>query len=493
MTERNDQGELAPSMRGTAVRGVRLTAIGGGGKAVIQSLEVLILARLVNPSAFGLVAVVIIILGFCRIIASLGLADSLIQTKDLTKQQMATVHWMNLGFASLVCLLLFLARTLIAKLFGMPEAAPFIGWAGVILLIEAGGSVFNGVLRRNLRFGTVAMVDLTSTILGSVAAILVALFVSASAWALIAGFVVRTSIETAYYLTHGIRQGWAGLPSWSVAHTRPFLVFGQFKTGAMLLNYVASKSDQVLIGILFGSHQLGIYSMAVTIVRDPLAQLLPVITKVAFPLFSRVQGSQERLRPGYLKMIKMVGFASAPFLVAVAAAAPTAVPALMGLQWNEAIPVVQILAVYALFHAYGNATGSIFWAAGFARWSFYWNLFGVVVKPLAVIICASIAGFIGVPIGVSVLAPLLFVLSYFLRLRAVVGHCGKQLTEAIAGPIVASAIMGVVMLTIDAGVTVAPIPKLAIMVTAGFGSYLAVSIITQRPSVDLALQVAGRR
>lgn len=485
--------ESGRSLKSAATRAVRMTAVGGGGRALIEAAELVLLARLLGPTAFGLMAMVLIIIGMCRILAGMGLADSLVQRKTLSKDEFNAVYWINNGLAIAVYLVLVASKGLIADIVNMPAISALVPWAGAILVLESAGAGHRALLRRELRFGGLAVIDVTSTLVGAVAAVLVALLVSPTVWALITGVVIRSVISNVVLVMMGISSGWAGRPVIDIGVARPFLGFGGYKAGAMVFNYFGSKSDQLLLGALLGSHQLGIYNMAVTLVREPIRKLNPVVTQVAFPLFSRVQDSPARLRSGYLKMLELVAFVNAPVIFGLAAVAPVAVPVLLGPEWTGAVILIQILAVYGLFSALGNATGALFWAGGYARWSFYWNMATAAVKPIIVTVAAIAAGAVGVAISVAALVAALFPISYMLRLRSMIGASGAEITRSVGLVALNAMGMAAVVGTVGAAVDLMPIPKLGTMIFAGICVYCGLAFLTQRRLLTTAMSLVRRQ
>ncbi|MEX2395798.1 MAG: oligosaccharide flippase family protein, partial [Balneolales bacterium] len=145
--------------------------------------------------------------------------------------------------------------------------------------------------------------------------------------------------------------------------------------GEHTLNYFGSKVDYLLIGRFLGADVLGLYMLAYELVLVPLKRINPILTRVAFPVFSQKQQNSPALRTGYVELSKLLGVLVFPFMACMGVLAPLFVPIVFGPGWEQAIPLIQILALTGLIKAMGNPSGSIILALGRADLSFYWNLF----------------------------------------------------------------------------------------------------------------------
>jgi O-antigen/teichoic acid export membrane protein len=326
-------------------------------------------------------------------------------------------------------------------------------------------------------------------------AVPIAWFLEGGVWSLVWGYLAGNAAG-ALILVIG---GW-----WS-GHTRPlfrfrradlagYLGFGLYRTGAMSANFFNLRVAQLFVGALLGAQALGYYSVATNLVLQPVQKLNPVLTRVAFPIFSEIQDDVARLRRGYLQMVHLLMLLSAPVLIGVAAVAPTAVPLLLGERWTEAVPLVQVLAFYALLRSLGNAGGSLLMARGWVSWSFYWNVVMLLVIP-PVVFLASLGGdVIYVAWSLVVVQVLLFLVSYRVSARNLSESWLVPYVKAAGVPVLLAGVMGVVVLGV--GMLLVGLPeaaRLTFQVLAGVLSYAALAWVFQGEYLRSVLKLVRAR
>jgi O-antigen/teichoic acid export membrane protein len=250
--------------------------------------------------------------------------------------------------------------------------------------------------------------------------------------------------------------------------------------------------DYIIIGRLLGPAALGFYTLAYQIVTIPQTRINPMVTRVAFPAFSRVQHDDETLRRGYVKVIKFVTLVTFPMIAGLLLVAPEFIGVVYGSEWLPAVIVLQLLCGVGAFKSLGNPVGSVYLARGRADLGFYQNLVILVAATVAVVVGArwDIAG--------VALALLVIQLPIFLVVQAVVNRLigldfsryfrGLRSTM-IATAVMAAAVLGIRMLP---GMN-DPVLVLAVSVAAGVIVYLACAFIVDRPAVEeLQSLIRGR-
>jgi O-antigen/teichoic acid export membrane protein len=170
---------------------------------------------------------------------------------------------------------------------------------------------------------------------------------------------------------------------------------GAFQIGDNLLNYFNSQLDLLLLGKLAGAEALGLYYAAKQIAYRPLQLINPVVTKVALPVFARVQDEPERLRQGYLAVVAALALVQVPLYATLAALSALAVPLLLGIGWERAVPVMALLCMAMLLRSTINPVGSLLLARGRAAHSLAWNA-GVLVVMAGLLAVGARWGAVGV-------------------------------------------------------------------------------------------------
>lgn len=369
---------LLDNLKGRAVKGGAITLIGQGLKFVLQMTSTAILARLLTPADFGLIAMVAAITGFILIFKDLGLSMATVQQSKITKEQISTLFWVNIGFSLIVLIIMGLLSPVIAWFYGESKLI----WVTIILstgIMMGGFSVqHQALLRRQMRYVSLAIIDVVSLLLGLLAAVTSALL-GVGYWALV---IQQLTTGLATLIGVWITVRWIpGLPS-KEARIQSMLTFGKNLTIYSILNFFSSNLDNILIGRYWGAASLGFYSRAYSLILAPIHQIISPLTAVANPTLSRLQNDPERFRNYYLKAIKFIAYATIPIIAFMSVLSKEIIAILMGSQWGETAKLFQVLAISALWFPLGVSVGWIYVSLGktsrMAKW-------GLISSPLIVL------------------------------------------------------------------------------------------------------------
>lgn len=433
------------SLARDAASGVRWNTVSMIGSTALQTVTLLILARLLEPDDFGLLAMVVLVTGLAGLVSTMGLSEALIQRAETSDEQLSSLYWANLALGIVGYGLVWLSAPLVADLFDEPSLVDLLRVVGIVLVINSLAAQFRALLQKGLHFQSLAVVNLASVVVGSATAVSLAAG-GAGVWALVWGQVANATAATFMLVVIGARRKWLPALVFRYRSITGYLSFGAYLFGSNVANYLVSRSDQLIIGTVLGSRPLGFYSMAFNLVVRPTTMINPVITQVAFPVLARLQNDTERMQRGYLRMLRILSSVNAPVLLGFAAIAPIAIPWVLGDKWTPIVSLVQILAVYALLRSVGNAGGSLALAAGRANWVFYWNLALLGFIPAVVWVGAEVGGLEGVAYSLATLQAILFFVWYRLFVIRLVGGCLRRYVASIAVPGAFALLMAVVVL-----------------------------------------------
>ena len=378
---------LMVDLKGHAVRGGTVTVIAQAAKFILQTISAIVLSRLISPADFGLVAMVTAITAFMYSFNDLGLSMATIQRAEITHAQTSTLFWINVALGLAIAVITAGLAPAISWFYGEPRLL-------VITLVLASAFIFGGLsaqhialLRRQMRFAALAVVDIGSTLIGFIAAVVLA-FWGAGYWALVAYSMVATASGAgAAWLASEWRPGW-----WSrSAGVREMVAFGGNLTGFSIMNYFARNLDNVLIGRVWGSVALGYYARAYNLMMLPLLQINEPISAVALPCLSRLQEEPPRYRSAYLKFLTLIATITIPGVTFCLVMGYDLVLLVLGKQWAESARIFQVLALAALVQPVTRTNGLLFVSTGRAKLMMQTG----VASTAAVIICF----FVGLPYG----------------------------------------------------------------------------------------------
>jgi len=387
----------AGGLGNAAARGTSITLAMQGVRFVLQFCSLVVLARLLTPSDFGIVAMVTAIVGVADILRDFGLSSAAIQAKTLNNAERSNLFWVNVGIGCAGALVILLCTPLISRLYGEHKLAPIIFSLAWVLIISGVNTQFNAELSRSLRFKALAFADIGAQALGIAAAITVAAL-GGGYWAIVVQQIVVAVMTLTFNMA--VCRWRPGLPRRSVSITR-FFRFGGGVLGTQMINYATKNIDNVAIGAYWGAGPLGLYSRAYQLLMTPLAQINAPLTRVALPVLSRVQ-EDDVVYARYLKKAQLVGcYLTATVFAMCAALAHPLVAVLFGPKWSGVAPIFALLSIGGVFRSISQISYWIFLSRGKTGQQFKQYL---VTRPFMIgIILAGLPwGPKGVAIGASI-------------------------------------------------------------------------------------------
>jgi O-antigen/teichoic acid export membrane protein len=354
------------------------------GQVVRQVMSVAtaaVLARLVAPSQFGLLAMVVAFGGLLGVFRDLGLSVATVQTRELTRQQLTNLFWVNVAVGTALSSILAALAPVLAAFYRYPELVPVAMAWGTVFLVASLGAQPNALLQRRMRFGALFVVDGASFATGNAAALYTA-WLGWGVWAL----VVQELATNASRVVLPRRE----------PGTRSLMAFGAYLQGFNAVNYFSRNLDNVLIGRVWGDAALGYYSRAYQLMLYPLGAVSVPLTRVMLPALSRLQTDHERLAAAYVRAVRVVTAITLPVTLLMAVCAEDAVIVVYGGQWTEAVPIFRVLCLAGFWQGLYNTIGWVYIPAGRTDRLFRWGLIGT-----PVICLGFVAGLPWGPTGVA--------------------------------------------------------------------------------------------
>ena len=351
---------------------VRWTTLAFLSKAVLQFLQVVILARLLTPEDFGLIALVVSIITFAQIFTDMGVSNAIIHRQYISHDELSSIYWLNVLSGITLTILLIVISPLIAGFYNVPSLGKALMLISLYFTITAIGQQVKVIAEKELRFSELARVEVFASIIGFIVSVTWA-YISPSVFALIMGL-LTTALITTVLLWGNIAKGWRPLIRLRFSEIRSFLKFGIYMMANNLVNTFNQQID-ILIGARFLTPtSLGIYGLP----RDLCLRLgliiNPIVTRVGFPVMAKVQDDKDKLKSVYLKTVRMTASINFPLYVGIAIFAPEVIRVIFGEKWQSAIPILRVLAIWGLVRASTNPVGSLIFALGKADLAFKWNL-----------------------------------------------------------------------------------------------------------------------
>jgi PST family polysaccharide transporter len=307
---------------------------------VTKLVVAVVVARLLTPHEYGLAGMVLVLLAFQPALSGTAFASALVQKREVTEADRSTVFWTSSATGLFFTLLGLALAGPVADFYGDPDVAPLFAAMSLCFFISALGITHTQLMVRDMNFRALEIRSMVGVVFGAAVAIWAAI-AGYGAWALVLQPVAGFTISTVLLWT---MSDWHPRFAFSRGSLRQVRRFGGNLSVTLFLMQLNQNTNNVLVGRFLGAAALGTYTLAYNIILLPFNRLTSPLHEVLYPVFSRLQSDRERLASMWLRAVRVLAAACVPAMLALIVLAPDVVPFVFGGQWDEAVPVVQILA-----------------------------------------------------------------------------------------------------------------------------------------------------
>ncbi|MBD2436525.1 lipopolysaccharide biosynthesis protein [Nostoc sp. FACHB-110] len=348
------------NLKQKALVGVFWSAIESWGRQLLSLAVFFILARLLGPETFGLVALASVFLAFLQVFLDQGFTQAIVQRQNLEPEHLDTAFWTNLGISFILTILCFSSADLVGHFFKEPQIIPILKCLSINFIITAFNSVQNALFERKLAFKTLAKRSLLAVTTGGIVGVTMA-FMGFGVWSLV-GQQLFNSL--AGVLVIWWASDWRPKFRFSPKHFKELFAFGVNVVGMNIAYFISRRSDDFLIGYFLGSSALGYYSVGYRVFSILTELLTSVLSKVTLPTFARLQQDPERLRNALYQAIQLSSLITFPGFLITSVLAPELIQVVFGEKWLPSVPIMQILNLSGIAYAYFYFNGSVLMAIG---------------------------------------------------------------------------------------------------------------------------------
>jgi PST family polysaccharide transporter len=359
--------------------------------------SVVILARILSPADFGIIATVSAFIALLIVFRDAGLTMAAVRSAELSSQQSTNLFWMTLVLSGAVAIGIAAVAPLIARVYDQPALTAVMQVLALAGILEALGLQHGALLRREMRLGAYATASVIAESIAVAAAVIMALR-GWGYWALVVKMLISSAINSA--LLWMLCKWRPGRPRRN-SGVMPMVRFGGQLTLAQWLWTVLRKSDDALIGWAWGATAVGYYTRAYGLLLLPTQQLSSPLAMAAIPTLSRLQDDPERFRRYYLRGLEFVTFVGFPLVVLLFVVADDFVSFVFGEKWLPSVPIFRALGPAALIEMTAPAASWIYTPLGRSDRELK---MAAVYVPLYVgaVLCGLPWGAIGVAWGISI-------------------------------------------------------------------------------------------
>jgi lipopolysaccharide exporter len=445
-------------------------------------VSTIILARLLAPGDFGLVAMAMAVVAILELFGNFNFDTFLIRQSGVDRRQYDTAWTFNVLVATCIALLLAAVASAMADFYNEPRLESVIFVLAIAAFVQGFENIGIVAFRKEMQFHKEFRFLLGKKLAGFFVTIPLA-FIFRSHWALIAGIVSSRVVGMALsYLTQPYRPRFSLTAPGELFHFSKWLLFNN------IANLGRDRSSDFVVGRIAGTQALGLYNISLEIVTMPTTELVAPVNRAAYPMYARLANDLGQLRYTYLQVVSMVALVALPAAVGLGLTAELFVPILLGPKWLDAVPLMQLLAAAGAIGALQSSSWSVFLALGKARTVTLLGLGSLAIMVPMLVVLTRWQGAQGAAIAQLTIMCLLVGVTYALLLRdlqlslpALLGRFWRPLIGMLA---MAAAVMGIEAQWAAADGLVAQMLRLMATIAGGAITYAATILVTW--------QVAGK-
>lgn len=462
-----------------------------GGTQIFQQILNLafsvVMARLLVPEDYGLLAMASVFTGVVFFVLDLGLSAAIVQRPDLKERQISSVFWINVAMGLIMTLLGVAFSWPIAQFYNSPGVQPIIIALSFNFILFSLGATQGALLTRQMDFKTLQLRTLIAQVVSVVCAIALA-FLGYGVWSLVARILIAALVEVVLMWSV---SNWHPNWSFSWADVRELSGFSSDVFTSNVLIYIGRNTDNLLIGKFIGTTSLGYYSMAYNVMMLPVQRCSQMFVKVMFPALSRMKEDIEKFKRSWLRAIRLTAAVIVPLMLGLICLAPQFVKVIYGERWLPAVPLLQLLAVCGIVQTLAQLNRIVLLSLGKTR-------LGLKLTFISVFI--ALASFmVGLPYGVTGVALSFTVAStvaeafFLLKTLECIGIGYIQYLSSLNGVILAAGGMSVAVLALVANLSIDPAILLAIAIPLGGVVYLLLLRFLAPLALSEALNIMPKR
>ena len=357
----------------------RWTAFGKIFAQIVRFSVSIVLARLLAPQDFGLMAMALVVTCFIDLFKDMGTVASIIQKSDVDDDLLSSLFYLNLLFGVFCGSVLALFAGPLSRFYGDPRLVDILRVLGATFFITSASLVKKALMERNMMFDKIAKVELASVFIHGVSAIVFAYF-GWGVWSLVLGALAASLASTILY--------WLSIPWHPILHFKwsditPVLYFSMNLSGAQTLAYVMTNIDKLIVGRYLGASALGYYDLARRLLSIPGSTVSDVLNRVLFPGFSKIKDDNIQLKEKYLRACGAISIITFPVLCGLWVMAKPVILVVFGSKWEPVVPLIQVLTPVAIMLSLAVSTGPmIFLTKGRTDLLFKWHIVVGIISTL---------------------------------------------------------------------------------------------------------------
>ncbi len=439
---------LRASMKDRVAKSIFWVVWSRGIMQLLSFGTTIIVARWLDPSDYGLMALASTFISVLSLVCELGLGAAVVQFPDLDERELNLSFYIGLGTACIIYAILFFGAPAIAIWFNSPRLTDVLRVASLVLPIGVLAIIPFGLVQKRLELDRAAKAEISAGLIALVAVVSLA-WHGAGVWALIGGSLARTAV-------------WAGVlycyspwrPGLRIRSTRlrQILKFSFGTFGSRALWSIYDQSDNFVLGKVTGEFALGFYTMARDLANIPVTRISTVVNQLSVPIMANLQKDPAAMRAMLLRALRLTASVSVPVCVGIALVARDLVYIALSEKWMLIVPILRVLSGMALIKSIDVLIAPVLRARYRTTFLAMYNLGLLIVMPIAFLIGAHLGGGVGVAWAWLVAYPLVMSRMATEALHEI-GLPWREIFRQLRGPMIAAALMTLAVLGLQSLIT----------------------------------------
>lgn len=450
----------------------------------LHLISSIILARILEPSEFGLIGMLSIFTAIGQTILDSGFGFAIIRKKDANQIDFSSVFFLNLTTGIILTIILYLSAPLIANFYNQPELVPLTRFLSLLFTINAFGFIQFTLFTKNLNFKKLFKISLLSVIISSSIGIAMA-FLNMGVWSLAAQMI---SYAICRVLIISATSKWRPTYTFSLSSLKEMFPFGSKILVFSLIEIIFNNIYQTFIGKIYSATQLGYYTRAVTFQTAATQATSTSISRVIFPTMTPFQNDDNKLKQAFKKTFRMSSFIHFPMMIGLFVIADPLFRILLTDKWAMSIPYFQILCLVGLFYPQRLLNLNLINIKGRSGVNLYLIIFEKMLIILAILLTFH-GGVISLLFGQLITTIIFFILSSYFSGRLVTYTLIERFKDIISIFII-SLLMGLVIFIIGEYFNFGNNLKLLFQIILGLIFYLLISKLIKSPELGEYQKIA---
>ncbi|MFV0500493.1 MAG: lipopolysaccharide biosynthesis protein [Bacteroidales bacterium] len=442
---------MADSIKKQMTIGIFFTAIAKYSNVFISLIVTAILARILSPEEFGIVAIATVIIVFFNMLTEIGIGPAIVQNKELNKDDLSDIFSFTIWFGLILTIIFVLLAKPIAIYYETPILEPISYYLSIAIFFNSSQIVPNALIYKDKDFKFIAIRSFSIQFFAGIIAV-VSVFLGFGIYALLINPILSSIL---LFIISYIKKPIKFKLYFDIKALKKILSFSTYQFLFNLINYFSRNLDKLIIGKYLNNTMLGYYEKSYRLMMLPLQTITHVVSPVMHPIFSDYQNDFKKLSDSYLKIVKLLAYIGFPLSVLLFFTSKELVLLIFGMQWGKSIPSFEILSFSVGFQIILSTSGSIFQAANSTKIMFLSGVLSTIVTVFFIFIGVFYFENIeAVSMGIMISIIINFFQAYYLMYNIVFKSNIIKIIKCIFPPIVVSIILflflyGINYITLD--------------------------------------------